>query len=127
MQKVVLKVELCDAKAKRKAMKAVSTIPGIDSLAMDMEKRLMTVIGEMDPICIVGKLRKSWPCTQIVSVGPAKEPEKKKEETKKPEKKKEDPIPDIVKLGYYNPYPSYYVVETGTVPEENPSACCVVS
>ncbi|XP_073002262.1 heavy metal-associated isoprenylated plant protein 39 isoform X3 [Typha latifolia] len=74
-------------------MKAVSALQGIDSIAMDMKEMKMTVIGTVDPVNVVSKLRKSWR-TDIVSVGPAKEPEKKdekKDEPKKEEAKKEEP------------------------------------
>lgn len=48
------------------------------------------VVGTVDPISVVSKLRKkNWPAN-IISVGPAKEPEKK-EEPKKDESKKEEP------------------------------------
>lgn len=57
---------------------------------MDMKDRKLTIIGTVDPISVVSKLRKFWP-TDIISVGPAKEPEKeKKEEPKKEEPKKEE-------------------------------------
>lgn len=60
----------------------------------------LTVIGTVDPVGVVSKLRKYWPSAAIISVGPAKEPEKKeeakkeepkKEEAKKEEEKKEEP------------------------------------
>ncbi|XP_043805120.1 heavy metal-associated isoprenylated plant protein 39 isoform X2 [Manihot esculenta] len=62
---------------------------------MDMKEKKLTVIGTVDPVSVVSKLRKHWQ-TDIVSVGPAKEPEKeeepKKEEPKKEEEaKKEEP------------------------------------
>ena len=56
---------------------------------MDMKEQKLTVIGAVDPVTIVSKLRKFWR-TEIFSVGPAKEPEKK-EEPKKEEAKKEEP------------------------------------
>lgn len=45
-----------------------------------MKEKKLTVIGTVDPVNVVSKLRKYWH-TDIVSVGPAKEPEKE-EETK---------------------------------------------
>ncbi|XP_071722891.1 heavy metal-associated isoprenylated plant protein 39-like [Rutidosis leptorrhynchoides] len=56
---------------------------------MDMNEKKFTVIGTVDPVTVVSKLRKYWPTTDIISVGPAKEPEKK-EEAKKEETKKEE-------------------------------------
>ncbi|KAJ0739947.1 hypothetical protein HanOQP8_Chr06g0211381 [Helianthus annuus] len=71
---------------------------GIDSITINMKEKSMILIGTVDPISAVSKLRKLWP-TFLVSVGPAKEPEKKepkkeepkKEEPKKEEEKKEEP------------------------------------
>lgn len=62
---------------------------GIDSITINMKEKNMTIVGAVDPISAVSKLRKLWP-TYLVSVGPAKEPEKK-EEPKKEEEKKEEP------------------------------------
>ncbi|GLT46561.1 hypothetical protein SLA2020_203050 [Shorea laevis] len=94
MKKVVLRVELPDGKAKQKAMKTVSTLKGIDAISVDMKAKLLMVIGTADPVNVVTKLRKYWP-TDIVLVGPVKEPEKKeepkKEDPKKEEEKKEEP------------------------------------
>ncbi|ONI23233.1 hypothetical protein PRUPE_2G176600 [Prunus persica] len=54
---------------------------------MDMKEKKLTVIGSVDPVTVVSKLRKYWQ-TDILSVGPAVEP--KKEEPKKEEPKKEE-------------------------------------
>lgn len=72
-----------------------SLFAGIDEISIDLKGKKLTVIGTVDPVAVVSKLRKkNWP-SHIISVGPAKEPEKKeepkKEEPKKEEPKKEEP------------------------------------
>ncbi|PWA76638.1 heavy metal-associated isoprenylated plant protein 39 [Artemisia annua] len=74
-KKIVLKVELSDGREKRKVMKAVSSIKGVDSIAVDMIDRKLTVTGDVDPVTVLSRLRKLVH-TVIISVGPAKEPQK---------------------------------------------------
>ena len=85
----------------------------------------MTVTGDIDPVPIVAKLRKLCH-TEIVTVGPAKEPEKKKEEPpKKPagdQKKDPDPVASMAYL--YHPHiPPYYYVSC----VEDKHDACVIS
>ncbi|KAL8138773.1 hypothetical protein V2J09_004774 [Rumex salicifolius] len=112
MQKLVVKLScLCN---KQKPMKAVSSLQGVVSIEMDDNK--IIIVGDMDPILAVKKLRRWGP--SIESVGPAKE-EKKAEEEKKTEEKTVYtcfPPPPYA----YNAHP-YYV----HVYEENPNSCVI--
>lgn len=125
-----------DEKGKQKAMKAVSSIPGIQSISMDTKDKKLTVIGDVDPVCIVSKLRKLGH-TDIVSVGPAKDPKKeaeekkKAEERKKEEEKRREEAKRLAELckdynpcypNYPYPHPQYYCAKSY---EENPNACVI--
>jgi len=105
---------------------------------LDTKDKKITLIGDMDPLNVVSKLRKLCHA-EIISVGPAKEEKKeetkKEEEEKKEEKKKEEPkkkdtkeeLADLVKAyeSYYNqmkqPYPYHYYRSV----EESPSGCVI--
>ncbi|KAA8522449.1 hypothetical protein F0562_013190 [Nyssa sinensis] len=87
--KAVLKMDLHDDKDKHMVMRIVASIPGIESVFINMNEKKLTVTGDIDPVFVVSKLRNKWH-TEILTVGPAKEPEKKKEEPKKEEAKKDE-------------------------------------
>ncbi|OIV91450.1 hypothetical protein TanjilG_02068 [Lupinus angustifolius] len=115
-------------------MKKVSSLSGVESVSVDLKNQKLTLTGDIDPVVIVGKLRKLC-LTEILSVGPAQEEEKKKnkepkkDEKKNPEVKKNDQqenLAHIVKAYetyHYNQMrqPPYYYTSV----EENPNACSI--
>jgi hypothetical protein len=99
---------------------------------MDMKNQKLTLVGDIDPVDIVNKLRKNCQ-VEILSVGPAKE-EKKKEEPKdkqeekepkaKKDGKKKDVVAELVKAyEVYNPYSSINYQVGSEEREKDPYAC----
>ena len=79
---------------------------GFDSIAVDGKTSQITVIGDADPVNLTESLR-AFGSAQLVSVGPAKEPEKKPDEKKPDDKKAAHKKPDP------NPPITYYILPTG--------------
>lgn len=95
-------------------------IAGVESVAVDMKEKKITVIGEADPIFLTVKLRKfGFGFTELLSVGPAKE-EKKPEAAKKEEKKPDPPQVVYLNPSSYPPYPYTVVTEN-----YNPNTCTI--
>ncbi|KAJ6946198.1 LOW QUALITY PROTEIN: hypothetical protein NC651_001072 [Populus alba x Populus x berolinensis] len=90
-------------------MKAVSGLSGIDSIAMDMKEKKLTVIGDIDPVDVQVK----------------KDEGKKEGEKKNPNEQQMTELMTLYK-DYYNnnPYPSQYGYRVVCV-EENPNACAI--
>lgn len=109
----------------------VIIIAGVESVSVDMKEQKLTLIGDMDAVVVVSKLRKLC-YTVILSVGPAKEERNEKgKEKKKPEQNNNNDqnqnLTDIVKVceayQYQNQMrqPHYYYTSL----EENPNACVI--
>ncbi|CAD5196948.1 unnamed protein product [Musa acuminata subsp. malaccensis] len=113
MIKTVFKLDLHDDKAKGKAMKDVCGFEEIDFIGMDMKEKKMTVIGSVNPLKVLIKLRKFWPA-DIVSLGPVKAEEAKKEETNEPQQQ--------MRAASVNPYAAYNLERI----EENPNPCAIM-
>ncbi|CAL5404636.1 unnamed protein product [Camellia sinensis] len=58
-QKLVLKVmTMTDEKTKKKAIEATADSTGVDSIAADLKEQKITMIGEMDTVAVVKKMKK---------------------------------------------------------------------
>ncbi|KAL5720936.1 hypothetical protein ACHQM5_013559 [Ranunculus cassubicifolius] len=66
---------MADTKTKQKAMEAVADIQGVDSILAYTKDSKLTIVGEMDPVQIVLKLKKIGNA-DIMSLEPAKEEKK---------------------------------------------------
>ncbi|CAK9178496.1 unnamed protein product [Ilex paraguariensis] len=79
-KKTIVSVDLLCSKCRKKVMKLISSVEGINSIVLDPSKNTVTVTGEADPVRIIKKVRKFSRSAQIISVGPPKD--EKKDEKK---------------------------------------------
>ncbi|XVF17936.1 hypothetical protein REPUB_Repub10bG0167800 [Reevesia pubescens] len=105
VKKTVLKVDISCHKCKKKLLKAISGLQGVDKIEVDAAKGTISVTGDADPYDIIVRTRKAGKFVELISVGPPpappkQEPQKKPEE--KPEPKKDDKKPDP-KTQIHNP------------------------
>lgn len=68
-KKIVVKVMLNCEKCKRRAMKTVAGIQGVDSIAFEDKDSKITVMGDADPVNLTASLRK-YGSAELLSVGP---------------------------------------------------------
>ena len=92
---------------------------------MDMKDKKLTVIGDVDPVDVVGKVRKHWPDADIVSIGPAKEEKKEEQKNQNNDQKMEE----LLKLykSYDNHHASAVNYDVYSDHLEENSNSCVIS
>ncbi|KAF0920838.1 hypothetical protein E2562_037305 [Oryza meyeriana var. granulata] len=86
--KTVIKADLIGEACKSEILATVATLQGIKSMDIDAEKCTLTVVGTVDPVCIVRKLRKKCFAACIVMVEDDK-PKEVKEPCKEAKEKLE--------------------------------------
>ncbi|KAM7516217.1 hypothetical protein LguiA_005800 [Lonicera macranthoides] len=99
VHKTVLKVEISCEKCKKKLLKAVSGLEGVDKIEIDGAKGTLTITGDADPYEIIVRTRKTGKFVEVVTIGPPPappkpDPPKKPEEKKVDEKKTDEKKPD---------------------------------
>lgn len=80
-----MKVNMHCQTCKTDVLKAVTNVLGIDEVSVDLEKQILVVIGDVDPVCVVARVRKIGKIAEIISVGPSKKPDVEKPKPKVPE------------------------------------------
>ncbi|CAL5324360.1 unnamed protein product [Camellia sinensis] len=93
VQRTVLKVDISCQKCKKKLLRAVSGLRGVDKIEADEAKGTLTVTGDADPYEIILRTRKTGKFSEVVTIGPPPPPPKdgpKKPDDKKPTEKKPD-------------------------------------
>ncbi|KAK3413887.1 heavy metal-associated isoprenylated plant protein 43 [Eucalyptus grandis] len=109
VKKTALKVSIPCEKCKKKLLKAISTLEGVDKIEVDSSKGMLTVTGDVDPYDVILQARKAGKYAEVVSIGPPPPPPKqdgqKKQEEKKPaEKKPEEKKPEATATHIHSPY-----------------------
>ncbi|XP_030974686.1 heavy metal-associated isoprenylated plant protein 43-like [Quercus lobata] len=129
VQRTVLKVDIACQKCKKKLLKAVSSLQGVDKVEVDEGKGTLTVTGSADPYEIIVRARKTGKFAQVVSIGPPpappkkdeKKPDEKKPDEKKPDEKKPDPQPQVFYVPHHCVCERVGVVHIDQWQEPNPS------
>ncbi|XP_058775714.1 heavy metal-associated isoprenylated plant protein 43-like [Vicia villosa] len=87
----VLKVDIECFKCKKKLIKAVSSLQGIDEIEVDEEKGTLTITGNADPYDVIVKIKKIRKNAKVLSIGPPDIPPPPKQDSPKKPKEKKKP------------------------------------
>nr|XP_043629754.1 uncharacterized protein LOC122601041 [Erigeron canadensis] len=69
-KKIVLRVIFQSESRKGKLLRAISTISGVESIDYDVQKWILTIIGQMDPVAVMVQVKKSKSYTELLAVQP---------------------------------------------------------
>ncbi|EXC35436.1 hypothetical protein L484_026742 [Morus notabilis] len=90
-QRTVLKIDLSCQKCKRKFLKSVTALEGVDKIEVDAAKGTVSVTGNADPYKIIVSARKAAGThADVVSVGPPEAQKKQGDKKAEDQKKKAD-------------------------------------
>ncbi|KAI3757385.1 hypothetical protein L6452_04922 [Arctium lappa] len=67
-QEIKLKVSIHCEKCKIEVMKTVAELSGVDEIYVDLEKEILVVVGDVDPVSVATRLRKKRRVAEILSV-----------------------------------------------------------
>ncbi|XP_059294793.1 heavy metal-associated isoprenylated plant protein 43-like [Lycium ferocissimum] len=93
VQKTVLKVDVSCDKCKKKILKAVSGLPGVEKIEIDGAKGTLSVTGDADPYEVIVRSRKAGKFAEVISIGPPPAPPKPDGQKKPDQKPKPQPEP----------------------------------
>ncbi|XP_060191970.1 heavy metal-associated isoprenylated plant protein 43-like [Lycium barbarum] len=93
VQKTVLKVDVSCDKCKKKILKAVSGLPGVEKIEIDDAKGTLSVTGDADPYEVIVRSRKAGKFAEVISIGPLPAPPKPDGQKKPDQKPKPQPEP----------------------------------
>ncbi|XP_057969877.1 heavy metal-associated isoprenylated plant protein 2-like [Malania oleifera] len=77
MKKTELKVNINCQKCQTAVLRSITKLPGVNEVAVDGEKRTVTVLGRVDPVKVASAVRKTGKMAEILTVGPPKPPDTK--------------------------------------------------
>ncbi|KAM0031449.1 putative heavy metal-associated domain, HMA, heavy metal-associated domain superfamily [Helianthus debilis subsp. tardiflorus] len=115
-QKMEVKVNMHCVRCRTEVLKSVTKLLGIEEVSVDLEKQMLVVVGDVDPVKVVKRIKKTGKRAEIITVGPPAKP------------KPYSPIGDSIQIVY--PDPIYTDAFSTVVGYQQPCQCetggCVI-